>query len=95
MAKRRIVVEGQEYQYVVGHSFVRITDPTGHSRAIPFDELTGMSWATIENGRRKHWFSIRPREVAAFIANGYRRSEETKPSIAPQPGARVPDFDFD
>jgi hypothetical protein len=69
-SKRRIVVDGVGYEYLIGRSNVRITSPDGTSRAASLDDVTGLSWDQIERGERKGYFSVTPSVIAAFIRGG-------------------------
>jgi hypothetical protein len=65
---RRITVDGVEYRYVVGATFVKITGPA-LSRAVMLIDIKGLDWDAIERGRRKRTSDgmVRPSEVTAYI----------------------------
>jgi hypothetical protein len=67
VSRRKIVVDGEEYAYVVGQDNTRITFPDGRSRAVGHDVMTGLSWEQVDRGKRKRYFSVYPSEVAKYL----------------------------
>lgn len=65
MAKRRIVVDGAEYTYVVGRWNLRLTDSNGKSRAVPLEDVTGV--ADIGRARWKRTLKVTPADIERII----------------------------
>ncbi len=67
MSKRKLIIDGKEYEYRVGRAFVLIRS-NGKKVACPnLSELTGESWNVIEHDQHKRNFHITPSQVADYI----------------------------
>lgn len=67
MSKRKLIVDGKEYEYRVGHSYIVIRCD-GKKVACPgMNEVSGESWSVIEHDQHKGNFHITPSQVADYI----------------------------
>lgn len=66
---RKIVVDGIEWRYHVGRSFVvavRVADNL--KRSVSFPKLTGLTWDEVDRGIRKRWLSITPQLIYNWLS---------------------------
>lgn len=91
---RRLVVAGSTWHWRYGDPII-VRAPDGTRTRIPLATLTGMCIASIERAAEKRNLSVRPSDVAAWIARnilgytdrgGYPASAHAMPLAAPQPG---------
>lgn len=64
---RKIVVQGVEYEYKVGRSYVDIRPPEGARMTPDLREVTGLTWDEIERGQWKRYFSVTPKQIKEYI----------------------------
>lgn len=67
MSKRKLIVDGKEYEYRVGHSYVVIRCEGRKVGAPGLNEITGEKWHVIEHDQHKQNFHVTPRQVADYI----------------------------
>jgi hypothetical protein len=72
MSYRKITVDGQTYEYMIGKSNLKVQG----FPAVDFSTLTGWTWGAIEKAQWKRSFSIKPAEVADFIRSAIKRREQ-------------------
>ena len=65
---RLIEVDGKDYRYHVGKSFIVIqSDERGVNTVVELDEFTGLTWEQIEKQQLKKSFSIKPKQISEYI----------------------------
>ena len=69
MATRKLIVDGQNYEYLVGSSYVRIVDPKGTARVVSITDITGQTSAAFEEGKEEGTTEgmVKPSQVVAWI----------------------------
>jgi len=67
MSKRKLIVDGHEYEYRVGRAHVVIRRDGRKVAAPGFHEITGESWSVIEHDTHKRNFHITPSQVEDYI----------------------------
>lgn len=67
MSKRKLIVDGQNYEYVVGSNYVRIIDPNGIPKVVSILDLTGQTSAAFEEGNGTTEGMVKPSQVVAWI----------------------------
>lgn len=67
MSKRKLIVDGHEYEYRVGRSHVVIRRDGKKVAAPGFHEVTGEKWHVIEHDQHKENFHITPSQVEDYI----------------------------
>lgn len=68
-SKRKIVVDGIEWSYIIGRSMVvaRMKD-SNVVKKIFLNQLTGLDWNEIERGCWKRYFHIYPSQIANWLS---------------------------
>ena len=68
---RKIVVDGQNWQFMIGRSFVKVVSPSGQGYVANHSEVTGRSWDTLERGIWKKTSDgmVTPANIEVFIRN--------------------------
>ena len=67
MSHRKLIVDGEEYQYRVGRSHVVIRHKGKKLAAPGMHEVTGEEWHVIEHDQYKGNFHVTPIQVADYI----------------------------
>lgn len=67
MSKRKLIVDGKEYEYRVGRSHVIIRSGGKKIAAPGMHEITGEKWSVIEHDQYEQNFHITPGQVADYI----------------------------
>lgn len=67
MSKRKLIVDGKEYEYRIGRSHV-VIHCEGKKIAVPnFSELTGEKWHVIDHDQHKRNFRLTPQQITDYI----------------------------
>lgn len=65
--KRKVHIGTEVWEYRLGKGSAVIFHPNGYKTVVDYSQLTGKSWDDIERGHWKKYFSVTPRDVAAYI----------------------------
>jgi len=68
-SKRKIIINGDTYKYIIGKGNVVIWAPNKKKIVVDFSTLTGRSWDAIERGQWKNTRDgmITPKDIANYI----------------------------
>lgn len=67
MSKRKIIIDGKEYEYRVGRAHVVIRHKGKKVCAPGLHEVTGETWSVIEHDMHKRNFHITPSQIEDYI----------------------------
>lgn len=67
MNKRKLIVDGKEYEYRVGRSHVVIRCEGRKVGAPGLNEITGENWHVIEHDQHERNFHVTPSQITDYI----------------------------
>ena len=87
--KRKVHIDGNEWAYVIGSTFINIWHPVTKKRInVGFDKILGRSWTAIERLQYKNpgceELEIGPGKIKAYIEENLHEKPKSKKKLTRQ-----------